>query len=542
MNTETSPITSEPVPSDRRRISIRGLPVYSGALLSFDSPVFASLHSRADFMAFARGLRGQFSIVIEDESTTVAITDFGCSRPVFYIPDVAGKGFHISSRLQDLVPFSSNHILREALFFYVSRSGVGIEPFYSDVMQVHPARVTWFQGGDIDSVAYLDWEDYLQTSDIGPKAAEERFLEIAGGYLSAIAKARGPIACLLSGGIDSALIAWLLRSIGQESLNLTADYSWNRYSEFASASANAKALGVPNERVRVTSSSRRRAFGALNSGGQNSPCCNAQSPILFDLAQRAQLDGIATLATGDHADALFLGFDRFFSAFPRDSGAYLKTTTALDAAGKLDHVFPKPGRTPSQGFLLSLFGASPAGCLAWEESINAGDRSVMEAWARRTPLHTLQQLGGQIWAGISWQNSFLPVSQAFEDKVEFVSPFFDLEMIRFALSLPLEYKFQNGVTKVLLRRIASRLLGREVPKRASPNPARIWRLAPDLAERRSIPTALRTEYDRLVWNNLRQSGRLWSEVDKLAAFGLWLGEQPLQSAISIEMIQATPVA
>jgi hypothetical protein len=126
----------------------------------------------------------------------------------------------------------------------------------------------------------------------------------------------------------------------------------------------------------------------------------------------------------------------------------------------------------------------------------------------------------------------LPVSQAFEDKVEFVSPFFDLEMIRFALSLPLEYKFQNGVTKVLLRRIASRLLGRAVPKRASPNPARIWRLAPDLAERRSIPTALRTEYDRLVRSNLLHSGRLWSEVDKLAAFGLWLGEQPLQSAVS----------
>jgi len=532
MNTETSPVARERDQSVRRKISIKGLPVYAGALLPFDSPVFASLHTRADFTAFAKGLRGQFSIVIEDESTTIAITDFGCSRPVFYIPRSDGNGFRISSRLQDLVPFSRNQLSREALFFYVSRSGVGIEPLYSDIKQVYPARVTWFHGGDIDSVAYLDWEDYLHTTDIEPKAAEERFLEIAAEYLSAIAKGRGSIACLLSGGVDSALIAWLLRSIGQKAVNLTADYSWKRYSEFASASANALALGVPIERVQLTSASRRRASRALNSVCQNSPCCHGQAHVLFDLAQHAQLDGITTLATGDHADALFLGFDRFFSAFPGGSGAYLETTAALSSSAKLDHLFPKPGSAPDQGFLLSLFGTSPAACLAWEESINAKDRSEMEPFARRFPLHTLQQLGGQTWAGISWQNSFLPVSQAFDDKVEFVSPFFDLEMIRFALSLPLEYKFKNGAAKVLLRRIASRLLGRDVAKRASPNPARVWRLMPDLDERRALPTALRGEYDRLVRSNLLVSGRLWLELDKLAAFGLWLGTQPLQSALS----------
>jgi asparagine synthetase B (glutamine-hydrolysing) len=530
------PRTSRSVPENDqsvpRRISIRGLPVYSGALLSLDSPVFASLRTRADFISFAKALRGQFSIVIEDESATVAITDFGCSRPVFYILDNSGKRFRVSSQLHDLVPFSSNQLSREALFFYISRSGIGIEPLYADIKQVDPARVTWFRGGSIDSVSWLDWGDFLETSPIEPKAAEERFLEIASGYLSAIARGRGPIACLLSGGIDSALVAWVLKSLGQETPSLTADYAWKRYSEFSSASTNARALAISNERVLVTAASRRQAFRALNSRRSNSPCFHSQTLGLFDLARHAQLNGVSTLATGDHADSLFLGFDRFFSAFPRDSGPYLETTGALDASGKLACLYPKPNRAPEQGFLLSLFGSSPAGCLAWEESIVAKDRSSMAPWADRAPLHTLQQLAGQIWAGISWQNSFLPVSRAFEDQVEFVSPFFDLEMIRFALSLPLEYKFQNGVTKVLLRKIASRLLGRSIPKRASPNPARIWRLIPDFGERGRIPPIMRREYDRLVLGNLLNSGRLWHELDKLAAFGLWLGEQPLRNTIS----------
>jgi hypothetical protein len=44
--------------------------------------------------------------------------------------------------------------------------------------------------------------------------------------------------------------------------------------------------------------------------------------------------------------------------------------------------------------------------------------------------HELEALRGQIWAGISWQNVFLPVTHAFDESVEFVSPFYDLEMIR----------------------------------------------------------------------------------------------------------------
>jgi hypothetical protein len=117
MSAQTSHIVPEHDQVDRRKISIKGLPVYYGALLSFDSPVFASLHTKADFVAFAKALRGQFSIVIEDDSIAVAITDFGCSRPVFYIPDSSGKRFLVSSRLADLVPFSRNQLFtRGALF------------------------------------------------------------------------------------------------------------------------------------------------------------------------------------------------------------------------------------------------------------------------------------------------------------------------------------------------------------------------------------------------------------------------------------------
>lgn len=528
MSTRTEGMLPGLVQSRRRKVSIKGLPVLSGSLLPTDSPVFESLRTKDDFIAFAGKLRGQFSIVIEEDSTTIAITDFGGSRPVYYNP-ASGR---VATAIGELLPQVSPRLAHEALFFYVSRSGVGIEPLYADIRQTHPARVTWFRGASVESVPYLDWGELLETAPIAPNAAEARFIEIASGYLGAIARGRGPVACLLSGGIDSALIAWLLKSIGETAPALTADYRWKKYSEFASASANAQAVGVPIERVEITAASRRRAFYALNSERQNSPCCHAQSPILFDLACQARSEGISTLATGDHADSLFLGFDRFFAGFPHDTRAYESATAALDTAGKIERLYRMPDQAPSDDPLLPLFGSSGAECLAWEQSIVAGDREAMAAWASRAPLHVLHQLAGQIWAGISWQNSFLPVSQAFDDEVEFISPFYDIEMIRFALSLPLDYKFQNGATKALLRVIAGRILGRAIPKRASPNPTRIWRMAPDLTERGCIPAVLHPAYDRMLRTNVLQAGRLWSALDRLAAFGLWIGKQPLRAALS----------
>jgi asparagine synthetase B (glutamine-hydrolysing) len=514
-----------------RTVSICGLPVYSGALLTPESPVFRNLHTPADFVRFAKGLRGQFCILISEGRKTVAITDFGCSRPVFFMPDPATGMYRVSSQLADLVPFSSKRIAKAALFCYILRGGVGITSFYSDIQEVFPASVAIFEGAQFDVLRYLDWRDFLETAPIDPGQAARRFLEIGSEYLGAIAKGRGPIASLLSGGTDSALVTWLLRSIGQTGLSLTADYGWSRYSEFSAAAATADVLGVPHRRIVVNSATRRQAFRDLNSKKQNAPCCTAQVPILHRLAQYAIDNGIDTLATGDHADSLFLGFDRFFRSFPADSHSYAQATEALDPASRIALLCSQHKLRPGISGLLSSFGCQPAECMAWEDTLHAADCRRMMEWVDRAPLHTLQQLSGQAWAGISWQNVFLPVSQAFEGRVEFVSPFYDLEMIRFALSLPLEYKFRDGLTKVLLRDILGKLLGRQsIAKRASPNPARLWRLIPSSAERRDQAPLVRPVYDRLFCRNFLSGGKLWAEMDQTAALGLWLGSQPFDLA------------
>lgn len=510
-----------------KTISIRGLPVFSGEVLSAASPVFTSLTTLPDFVRFAKQLRGQFSIVIEDGKKTIAVTDFGCSRPVFYLRDSVAARYRVSTQLRELVPFSRKQIRKEALFFYSSRSGVGISPFYSDIEELYPATVACFDGVRFESVSYLDWGDFLETRAIGPDEAERRFVEIASDYLGAIARSRGQIGCLLSGGTDSALIAWLLRGIGQDGLSMTADFEWKRYSEFAAAADSARALGVPHERVLVTAASRRDALLALNSGAHNAPCSNSQAILMHEVARNALRRDVVTLATGDHADSLFLGFDRFFSGFPHAPEEFSRAIASLDSAGKLSRALPKPSISRQPDRLIRAMGASDEERIAWSEELYSNDREAMAKFADAARLDTLLQLDGQIWAGIGWQNIFLPPARAFDDRLEFVSPFYDIEMVRFALSLPVEYKFRGGVTKPLLRDILHRVLGHSIVKRASPNPSRIWRLAPDFRERTMQPARLRSLYDQLFRHNLLSCGKAWAELDKVAALGMWLSQQPL---------------
>lgn len=507
-----------------REITIRGHAIYGGDVLSSDSAVFATLQDLSDYACFARKLRGQFSIVVAAADRVFAITDFGGSRPVFY--RLRGERYRVSGTLDELVTSGDRRIGEDALFFYLTEGGTGIQPFYDGVKMMLPGTVACFSESGVESAAYIDWGEFIDTVPISLDRAEKRFIEIATDYLSVLARGRGTVGCLLSGGTDSVLLAWLLKNAGMDSLAITADYPFKRYSEFPAAAAAARMLGIRHERVAMTERGSRLAFRVLNSPTQNAPCCVQQARMHYQLAERARELGLSVLATGDHADSLFLGFDRYFRSLPHDRAGYARATSSLTAAEKLSRLQHSSPLSREIADVLRIFGFTREQCLEWQQRMRAADAERMMEFAANAPLHTLQQLNGQIWGGVSWQNGFLPPIRALGQTVDFISPFYDLEMIRFALSLPAEFKFRNGETKALLRHLLIRMLGLSLGKRASPNPSRIWRLSPQPSERNAIWPALRPVYDRLYLHNLTTGGKLWGELDRVAALGLWLGRAP----------------
>lgn len=67
---------------------------------------------------------------------------------------------------------------------------------------------------------------------------------------------------------------------------------------------------------------------------------------------------------------------------------------------------------------------------------------------------------------------------------ELREPFLDYRLVEFAFSLPLDFKIKNGISKFILREIASEYLANDLvfaPKRPLQTPQREW-LACDLKE------------------------------------------------------------
>ncbi|MCO5168029.1 MAG: asparagine synthase-related protein [Planctomycetes bacterium] len=455
---------------------LQGLPLLDlRPLTPSDLPASASM---TDWLAFARRLRGQFAVLAGRGAATFVVTDPVGSYPVYAHEDGA-----VGLSLRELAPLSRRALNPRSLVELRTHGGfVGFQSAYLDVVRLPFASVTRVEGSRRESCSYVDWLELAAPQAMTSGEALERLEATATEYLRAIL-AHAPGVVLLSGGTDSALVAGWIERAGLAAPALTADFRVRRYSEADAAEANARALGIDVARETVTARDFLRGFSGVNRVADG-PCSNPASVVFHALAERAAARGARIAITGDHADSLFLGFDE---RAPLPPGWERFTTEE-----KLAAAFTR-----------------------------AVDRDEWREHAEGVDLLTLRQLPGQRWAGIGWQFSFLPIERS--TGLLFVSPFYDIAMIRLGLSLPAALKVPFPVTKPLLRTAGRRLLGRELVKRASPSPARLWAgLLPAMLPRlhRSLRPAFVREFGRWIASGCRTT----HELLRTTALGLWMAE------------------
>jgi asparagine synthetase B (glutamine-hydrolysing) len=137
----------------------------------------------------------------------------------------------------------------------------------------------------------------------------------------------GPAALALSGGVDSAALAALLRG---RAVAYTLAPELPGYSEASEAQSIADSLGVPLRRIAVTADHFVTALPEAIRGCE-CPLYNLHPVSRYLLARAVRADGFDMLITGDGADEVFCG----------TSGAdYLPIVGALTRAAGLVAVAP----------------------------------------------------------------------------------------------------------------------------------------------------------------------------------------------------------
>lgn len=256
-------------------------------------------------------------------------------------------------------------------------------------------------------------------------------------------------ACLVSGGIDSALVAAIARP--QFLFTLTYDTYGPDYNELPYAQAVADRLGQPLTIIRPTADD----FSAYRETiiyhqdlpgtwtGFNMYC------VLKELSHAAKV-----FLTGEGIDELFGGYHRYHLLHHDQQ---IHELAALDNYGYLiDKYYGSPVERYARLINRSPESLSPAPA----EYLHGLIRPYFERFPDvvhamgATDLYTTLQI-------ILHMSDRMSMAHSIENR----APFLDHRLMQYAFSMPAKYKIRNGITKHIIKRIAEKFVPEAVVAR-----------------------------------------------------------------------------
>jgi asparagine synthase (glutamine-hydrolysing) len=307
--------------------------------------------------------------------------------------------------------------------------------------------------------------DLARRSDLSLDEAATRLHELFTDSVRLHLRSDVPIGFALSGGIDSSAVVMVARQLlGATSALHTFSYvndhpivSERRYSEHVAQAARSIADPFTIDPEELTAS----FADLIDAQGEPFP-----DPVIFAqyrMFARARDAGVKVVLTGEGADELFAGYDRFA---PVRLASLLRTGRWISGARLLRHA-THAGATPSR-LLRAAAGTVAPGPLRRAIRLVRGNDSG-EGWMRtawfvkrcgdsgalqqRRAEHTLHE---SLVASI--EHVTLPALLRYQDRnamawsVENRVPFLTRPLVEFALSLPAEYLLTaTGIRKAVFR-------------------------------------------------------------------------------------------
>lgn len=284
-----------------------------------------------------------------------------------------------------------------------------------------------------------------------------------------------PVGSLLSGGIDSALIAWALSRIGADVTLFTVSTPGDPADESPAAAETARLLGVPHQVVALDPRRQPALDDVVEAYGEPFACSSALGMLQVSQAVKPKA---TVLLTGDGGDDVFLGYTHHAKYLQAQRLARLLP----DAAAALWPAMRRPlsqvsaMRRPVHLMdfaMLGLAGVARAheGLQYHQQRGILGDRlrqlQLSHRNLERTPGRTLMRdfLAYERRTRFVAEYMTKVDGAAMHYALEARSPFLDQELWNFAASLPHELRLRGGELKAILREIVRRRVGPQVASR-----------------------------------------------------------------------------
>lgn len=356
-----------------------------------------------------------------------------------------------------------------------------------------------------------------------------------------------PVGAFLSSGIDSSTIVALMQSLNSNPIRtFTIGVEDPKYNEATVAAKIAEHLGTKHTEMYISEQEAKDVIPKIAYMFGEPFADSSQIPTY--LVSKLTRQHVTVSLSGDGGDELFSGY-----------GMYDSMQRIWGKMGKIPYFLRKPVSDISLALLPDTAGVIRSKALMFGARDEA---DLYEKDLERDSLFSKLVLEDEVptFAHTSYTRNYLPdirsnimlidmlmyhpddilvkvdrcgMAVSLESRI----PLLDKDVVEFAWTLPIEYKYQDGITKRVLRDVLYRYVPKELmdlPKRGFSIPIQKWLLEPELRswaeelisrdklERQGI---LNPDVVHLIWDDFVIRGVWRQQVWYILMFQQWMEER-----------------
>jgi len=272
-------------------------------------------------LSFVDRLEGMFAISIYDKGKLYLFRDRLGKKPLYYMK--GSKALIFASEIKAILPFLKNKKLnKDALHAYLSfLAPTPPHTFYRGIEKLESGHFAVYENGKLEVKPYYD----LLPTSIKIHSQEDALVRIKESLEESIQKrlmGDVEVASLLSGGVDSSLIAAMCSQAGTKLKTFSLGYEgYAKYDERKYAKEVASYLDLENIDLEL---SKKVFFDNLDRviDALDEPVNDPAAIALYTLFERVKAEDIKVVLSGEGADELFLGYKHYFEYLDiQDAGA-----------------------------------------------------------------------------------------------------------------------------------------------------------------------------------------------------------------------------
>lgn len=444
---------------------------------------------------FPNQLRGMFAFALWDDTkkTLLLARDRLGKKPLYYAMMTNGIAFASEiDPLRKILKGRDGGLDMDALHSYLENGSItGQNTIYRSIRELNPGcLLKIFIDGRIKHERF--WTPALGTyHQINHKTAIIHTERLLNDSIALRLRADVPVGILLSGGIDSGLIASLAARNSRKRIHtFSLGFNDPKYDERESARRISATLGTEHHEYVATPDDLLHITEIIESYGE--PFADPSAIPTYIISKFAA-KSLKVVLSGDGGDELFGGYRRhlaakFSSIFARSIGL---TTTRFLASALLP-LFPSPGQNRNgiafAQRLLRGLAAAPGSLrrILADDGFSLEERkllfkdqfSAVRSTDTAVPYHELtHMLRHDLFHSLPEALLTKMDIASMRNGLEVRSPLLDHQLVEWAIALPSSVVLPGFKTKPILRRIARKHLPPDIvdaPKRGFEMPLALW--------------------------------------------------------------------